>query len=216
MVPVWLRLYMKEEGLQRIATAVAAAEKRTRGEIVPMVVRESAGTGHVALTAAALCLALAYALGLELSRAHLPWGHWAWLPLDLLIAGAAGWLLAKFAWLRRLLTPPADRARAAHRRAELAFYAQGLDKTKGATGILLFVSLLDHQAVVLADKAIAAKVPPETWDEVCGMLLRGAKQRDLANGFQAAIARCAGILEKDFPETKRGRNELRNDLRVEE
>jgi putative membrane protein len=183
---------------------------------VPMVVRESAATGHVPALADALLLAGAYAAGLELSRAHLPWGHWAWLPLDLSLAALAGWGLARFAWLRRLLTPKSDRARAALLRAEAAFYARGLDRTKGATGILLFISLQDHQAVVLADKAIASKLPPETWDEVCEMLLRGARQGDLATGFQAAIAKCASILEKPFPTGRRDRDELHNGLIVED
>jgi putative membrane protein len=215
-VPQWLRLYLKEEGLQRIEDAVRKAERRTSGEIVPMVVRESAATGHVALSVGAVALALAYGLGLELSRAHLPWGHWAWLPLDLLLASFLGWALAKLPAVRRLFTPAADRHQAVFLRAKAAFYERGFDKTQGGTGILLFVSLADHQAVVLADKAIAKKLPAEVWDEVCEMLLRGARQKDLANGFQAAIAKCASLLEKNFPPKRKNRNELSDTVIIEE
>lgn len=215
MLPGWLQGHLKEEGLERIEASVRKAEKRTRGEIVPMVVRQSAATGHVPLTAAALLLAGAYASGLDLSRAHLPWGHWAWLPLDLLLAAVAGWALAKLAWVRRWLTPIGDRAQAAELRARNAFHARGLDKTKGSTGILLFISLEDRQAVVLADKAIATRLPKETWDVLCEMLLRGARQKDLANGFQAAIAQCASILEKNFPVRGKDKDELSDALIVE-
>ena len=207
MVPAWLQSHLKEEGLDRIEASVRKAEKRTRGEIVPMVVRQSASTGHVALTASALFLAGAYAGGLELSRAHLPWGHWAWLPLDLLVAALVGAFLARFALIRRWLTPQHARARASYLRAKAAFYERGLDRTKGATGILLFISLEDRQAVVLADKAIATRLPKETWDVLCEMILRGARQKDLANGFQAAIAQCASILEKDFPARPKDKDE---------
>jgi uncharacterized membrane protein len=69
--------------------------------------------------------------------------------------------------------------------------------------------------VVLADKAIAHKVPRETWDEICEMLLRGARQKNLANGFQAAIARSASVLEKPFPPKKKKANQLGNALVIE-
>ena len=216
MVPDWLSGYIKEEGLERIVQAVRTAETKTRGEIVPMVVRRSAGTAHVPLTAAAIVLASAYAAGLQLSRAHLPWGHWAWLPLDLALGLLAGWGLAKFAWVRNALTPPQDRARAAFLRAQSAFHAHGLDRTKGSSGILLFVSLEDRQAVVLADKGIAERMPKETWDQLCEMLLRGARYGDLASGYQAAVARCATILEKKFPVTRYDKDELPNQLIIED
>jgi putative membrane protein len=136
--------------------------------------------------------------------------------LDLILATLAGWALSKFAWVRRLLTPEADRHQAVLLRAKAAFYERGLDRTQGKTGILLFVSLADHQAVVLADKAIAKKLPAETWDEVCEMLLRGARQGDLANGYQAAIAKCATLLEKNFKPRRGNKNELRNALIIED
>jgi putative membrane protein len=70
--------------------------------------------------------------------------------------------------------------------------------------------------VVLADKAIATRLPKETWDVLCEMIMRGARQKDLANGFQAAIAQCAAILEKDFPLKKNDRNELKDALVIQD
>ena len=216
-LPVWVRYALRSEGRERIVAAVAAAEKRTRGQIVPMVVRQSAGAAHVPLTLAALILALFFLLRIQVSYPWLPWGQSPWLgvALDLVLALVAGYAGAKIPRVRRFLTPNADRHRAAWLRAETAFYRHGLDRTKGSTGILLFISLADRQAIVLADKAIAAKVPPEVWDEVCEMLLRGARQGDLANGFQAAIQRCASVLEKHFPVKGRHPNELADKLIVE-
>lgn len=215
-LPIWIKGYLREEGLERIETAVHNAEKRTRGEIVPMVVRQSGGYGHAPIVWTAVALATVLALGFSFTRDHLPWGSRAWLPLDLLALSLIGWLLAKVPTLQRLVTPRADRERAALLRAQTAFHAHGIGKTKGSTGILLFMSLHDRQAVVLADKAIADRVPHDAWDKICVMLLRGAKQCDLANGYQAAIAECAKVLEKYFPVKRGDKDELRNALIIEE
>ena len=215
-LPKWINGYLREEGLERIETAVRHAEKRTRGEIVPMVVRQSGGYGHAPLVWTALALATVVTLGFSFTRDHLPWGSRAWMPLDLVALSLIGSLLAKVPALQRLVTPKADRERAALLRAQTAFHAHGLDKTKGSSGILLFMSLHDRQAVVLADKAIADRVPHHAWDKICVMLLRGASQRDLANGYQAAIAESAKVLEKYFPAKSGGKDELRNQLIIEE
>ena len=216
-MPKWIKHTLTDDGRDRVRAAVQAAEKRSQGQIVPMVVRHSAGVRHVPYIVASLILSFAYLAKLKLSNAWLPWGHSPALALllDLALAALLGWGLAKFAWIRRLFTPHPDRHRAAWMRAEMAFYRHGLDKTKGATGILLFISLEDRQAIVIADKKIAAKVPREVWNEVCEMLLRGARQGDLANGYQAAIQRCASVLEKHYPAKGKHPNELPDKLIIE-
>lgn len=213
-LPLWLRPYLDERGLERVEAAVKAAEKRTRGEIVPVLARRSAPHGHAPWMLGGLVL-----LGLLLSPsrpwdAWLPWGFRGALLLDLLAAAALGALFGRMALAVRLLTPVRDQRAAVHLAAEAAFYRFGLRKTRGSTGILLYVSLAEHRAVVLADDGIAAKVPAETWDQVCGLLLKGAGARDLATGYEEAVARCAQILAKPFPPRKKEPDELANRLRV--
>jgi putative membrane protein len=216
-LPQWIRHLLTEDGRERVRASVHTAEKRTRGQIVPMVVRRSASVGHVPKLLTALILSLCYVTRRGFSAAWLPWGHGPWLALgvDIAVALILGHVLARFAWVRRLLVSRADRHHAAWMRAEVAFYRHGIDKTKGGTGVLLFMSVEDRQAVVLADKAIAAKVPREVWDEICQMLLRGARQGDIANGYQAAIQRSASVLEKHFPAKGKHPNELPDKLVIE-
>jgi putative membrane protein len=211
---LWLRPYLDDDGLQRIEAAVRSAEKRTRGEIVPVLARRSAPYGHTPWMLGGLVF---LALLLSEGRAWdgiVPWGFQGVLLLDLAAAAVCGLLFGRLAPLQRAFTPAKDQAQAVSLAAEAAFYRYGLRRTKESTGILLYVSLAEHRAVVLADHGIASKVPPETWDEVCALLLKGAASRDLASGFEDAVAACARILAKPFPARKKNPDELENRLRV--
>ena len=80
--------------------------------------------------------------------------------------------------------------------------------------MLIYVSLAEHFAGVIADNAIYKKVSQETWDdvvrEVTGHLSRGARDKALI----AAIEACGKLLAKYFPPGIRNVNELPNHLIV--
>lgn len=216
-VPVWLKHQLDGDGLQRIRASVEAAEKKTCAEIVPMIVRESSQTGHVivviffALLAILFCfspllVAPATSLGLPLSALELG---------GVLAAGGVAWALSRIESVRRLCTPRADRISSALLRAQLEFYEAGITGTSGRTGLLIFVSFLERQAVVLADQAIAAKFKQETWDEVVHLLTERVHAGDFAEGMCRAIKRCGELLERDFPRSADDADELPNRLIIE-
>jgi putative membrane protein len=62
-------------------------------------------------------------------------------------------------------------------RALLAFYQSNIQRTIGATGVLIFVSLMERRAVVLADKAIDELVPKDTWRALCDQLIAGIRAK---------------------------------------
>jgi putative membrane protein len=217
MLKPWMKRYFGEDGLERVEAAVHRAEKRTRGEIVPVLARRSAAYGHVPWVLGLLLYAVLPSAGTAHWDALLPWGAEDWVPLlNLGLAALGGTLLGRRPFFLRLLTPARDLEQAVHLSAEATFYRLGLRKTRESTGILLYVSLAEHRAVVLADHGIAAKVPASTWNEVCADLLQGAAAHDLAAGFENAIARCADILAQSFPARRHNRNELPNRLCVVE
>jgi len=198
----WLQRHLDHEGRARIEAAVLAAEERTSGELIPVIARRSAPYGHAPWLAAALVLAAAE--GSRVSWALcLPWGHGAWLPaaLDLLSAAAAGWLLTRSSHVRRALTPARDRALAVQRVAEAAFHHLALQRARGDAGVLLYVSLEERRAVVLAGAGIAELAGPEHWQETCRLLTTSATRQDLAGGFEAAIAQAARVLAEHHPRT---------------
>src|SRR6478609_4517031 len=125
-IPKWLRRRLRPSDLERIESAVEAAEKSTAGEIVPMIVRRSACTGHVPLIL--LLVLFLMLLALDLSTAalfHRTWG-WGWWALDLALIFPIAFGLSKIDFVVRLLTPSADLAHQVATRAEIEFYETGL------------------------------------------------------------------------------------------
>jgi len=212
---LWLKLHLNHAARERVQQAVAGAEKRTPAEIVPVLVRRSVRS-HAAALAGLLLLALLWGCNQSVGRTLLPWGHWGAKLLDVAACALAGWSLASTARVRRWLTRPSDRKRAVQMAAEVSFHRLGLHQAEHDNGVLIFVSLEERQAVVLAGAGIASKVEAKEWDSICRRLVRRAAEGDLAGGFEAAILSSAELLEKHFPQPrgKRRKNQISDRLRI--
>ena len=93
--------------------------------------------------------------------------------------------------IRRALVPRAARRQRSHACAAEQFQAHGLHRTRDRTGILIFVSLGDRYARIVADDGIAAKVPQKAWQSAVDELTARMSRREIAEGFLGAIAACA-------------------------
>ena len=197
-------------GLERIEAAVARAEAGTSGQIATYIAWQSdsypeAPWKGAALGAAAACLAIfAY-----------DWSQPLWQPLStplaaVLAAAALGAAAGRFIpALRRRLIGRERLAALAHRRAEEVFLNHELFKTAKRTGILIFVSLCERRAVVVADAGINAKVAPGDWDRAVSRVLEQAPGAGLAEGIVQAVGHCHELLLKaGFQAAAGGRNEL--------
>ncbi len=212
-VPVWLKPYLQPAQLSTIAAAIHQAEATTSGEIVPMVVRRSAGTGHVTVILVLAAWLLYFgALAAGWIQPHAMYLHL----LPLVLASLLAVVLGQLPLLQRWLTSDQDLARQVYLRAQAEFFAAGLNKTANATGILLFVSLMERRAVVLADQTIATKVTPETWETVVSLILAQLRRRDLGRGYAEAIAHCGSLAQAHFPIAADDRNELKDALIIKE
>ncbi len=192
-----------DDDLQKIREAVSAAEQRTRGEIVPMIVPASAryvetrylaGLG-LALISLTLLVTWEAGWGQHLWHLHDP----AWIVLAVVLAYALGYGAALLPAVVRVLTPRERLTFKVRRRAELAFYEHGLHKTREGTGVLIMASLLERRVQILADKAINERVPAGTWDAIVAELTRDIKEGRPTEGFCRAIARCGDLLAEHFP-----------------
>ncbi len=145
-----------------------------------------------------------------------PWdlAHgWPWY-LVFTLAAIFGSLFGRSLAGQLWLTPRHEKRRQVYQRAVLAFYQANLNQTTGRTGILLFVSWRERLAVVLADEGIAKHCDNKTFEDVVSELVRGAKERRLAEGFELAIGKSAKILSEHVPLKAGDRNELRDTLRI--
>jgi putative membrane protein len=184
---------------QRIASAVATAETRSRGEIVTVVVNSS---DDYAVTPwrAGLVGALVGAVGG--AAAYLVGDHWGgdpllWGTLPALGAALLAFLLsAQVEPLRRAWTPDVELQRRVEDRAERAFLEHELFDTRDRSGVLLFLSLFEHRAIVLGDSGINAVVAPGEWQEVVDRMILGIRSGQPAEGVVAAVEKIGPLLDR--------------------
>ncbi len=205
--------FFTEEEQERINEAVRRAEQRTTGEIVPMVVAASARYREAGYRTGLMLGWLTLAVLLTVERYWLPWGWHAgnagWLLLAVIGAYGCGEWLGRFPTVIRLVTSRDRMAYKVMLRARRAFHDHGLDRTEGRTGILIFVSLLEHRVQVLADQGINTRVPPGTWDGVVQGIVEGIRADRPADALCEAIAQCGELLARHCPsESGRNVNEL--------
>lgn len=216
-------LYLNEADHDRITAAVGAAEAHTSGEIVTIVAGRSDGYVDIALAWAALVAFTALTVlsvfpDFYLGLADDLLGHWAheWTPRHVLVL-ALGVATAKFigmlllqlwAPLKFWLIPPHIKRLRSRDRATAYFRTGAQGRTTGRTGILIYLSLAEHHAEILADQAIAAKVGPEVWGEAMAAMLVELKAGRLADGMIAAVERVGRVLAEHLPHTEGDVNEL--------
>jgi putative membrane protein len=196
----------------RVADSVRRAEALSRGQIVPVVVAKSDAYPEVpyrgALLAAALATALALALRVPLTLAE--------LPLLQIAAGILGAAVSLWNPLERRLAGRRAMDEAVRARAVRAFHEHGLDRTAEGTGVLVFASLFERQAVVLGDRAIHVKMGDD-WSRAVEALAAGMRRGDPGAGFVEAIALCGARLAEHFPRAPGEappRNELEDAIRI--
>lgn len=205
--------YFSAAEKEHIRQAVAAAEQRTSGEIVPMIVAACRPYAEIELGGLAAGLAMGTLAALFL---HDPWGP-VQTQLSLpLTGGILGYILCRIPAIKRRLISNARIDEAVHLRSLAAFTAHGLHYTRAHTGILIFASLFEHRVEVLADKGINEKVKPGTWDEIVEILTSGLQSKNGCAAFCAAIERCGDILATHFPRQPDDRDELEDKLVTEE
>jgi putative membrane protein len=188
---------------RRVSTAIHAAEAKSSGEIVCVLAQASSDATALPILIAAL-VALA-----------LPWAMVAFtaMPVSgiLLLQVAVFFVLAVLLSLppvRVALVPRAARRAKAHRAAMEQFMIRGVSRTKDRTGILIFVSLAERYARIVADEGIAARVPQSEWQGAVDALVAHMRHGHIGEGFITAIERCGKVLEQHFPPSQTTRDEL--------
>ena len=201
------------EDHDRIADAIRAAELTTDGEIYCVVAHSSDGYFFPAAFMATLGLfvaSLAVAYGLEIWWLTIRVPHFVLAQLLALASVLA--LLWFVPALRIHFVPKRLRFQAAHANAMKQFLARNVHRTQARTGVLVFVSIAERYAEVVADAGIDAKVDQHVWDGVVRDLTKHAGDDRLADGFVKAIEAVGAVLAEHFPVTAGDTNELDDHL----
>jgi putative membrane protein len=191
------------EDRERISNAVRAAEDKTSGEIVCVLAQSStAATALPVLIAAIAALALPWLL--VAFTAMTVYGI-----LSLQIAAfLVLWIFLSLPRVRVALLPRRASRHMAYRAATEQFQARGISRKKDRCGILIFVSLAERYARIIADDGIAARVPQSEWQAAVDAMIAHLREDRISDGFVAAIDLCGNELAKHFPRTEPKRGEL--------
>lgn len=214
---------MTDADRTRVSEAVAAAESHSSGEIVTILADSSDGYGDVALAWSAMVGLLALGALALLPEFYLGiWdrllGGWAfeWTPRHIFevalfvvtVKFGAMWLLQLWRPLRLFLVSPAIKHARVRARAVTCFKVGAERRTHGRTGILIYLSMAEHRAEIVADAAIASKVTPEVWGEAMAAMLSQLRAGRMADGIIAAVERVGAVLAEHFPRAEDDVNEL--------
>ncbi len=217
------KLIMTAADHARVSEAVHNAERHTSGEIVTIVADHSDRYLDVALwlsvIAAIFALSAAAAFPDTVLRIGdmvigdwgVEWGTREVLELGLgvvVLAFALSRLALQWIALRLFLTPGIVKSRRARRRAIRYFKVGAEHRTAGRTGILIYLSLSERRAEIVADAAIHGLVDNAIWGDAMAHLLAEVKQGRIADGMIAAVNDVGIILASHFPKREDDINEL--------
>ena len=215
---------LKPDDHQLVAHAIGEAETRTDGEISVVVAPESDTYAdavlHWALLVALLPLALLATfpdlLHWATALIHQPWGDEA-PPLRLIVlfllfqtigAFLIAWFVFRLPRVRVAITPHDTRVRRCRRRAIMLFQVGTERRTASRTGVLLYLSLAERHAEIVADASIQSKIGGEEWGEAMAVLLQGIRAGQPGQGIADDVARIGDVLAARFPFTGTDPNEM--------
>jgi putative membrane protein len=222
-------LQLSEADHEKVSQAIAAAESKSNGEIVAVATPISDAYHDVALHWALIPLFAVLAWAAWRPTALAWWyafifGGWDSDPtfsqlLTLLMVFAAlkftvALLILKWMPLRLALTPGGTKQRRVRRRAITVFKAAAERRTAGRTGVLIYLSMAERRAEIVADEAIHKLTDEHTWGEAMTSLLADVREGRPADGICAAIEQVGAVLAEHFPRSATDTNEIPDKLIV--
>jgi putative membrane protein len=206
-----------------VTAAVAEAEHYTSGEIVTVVTDLSDHYEDIGLAWASAVAFVAfgwYMLFPDFYLGIINWVSGGWqhdysnrellglLFTAVLLKWIGAWLFMKWMPLRLALTPKYIKLARVRARAITMFKVGTEAKTVGRTGVLLYLSMKEHRAEIVADEEIAKLVAPEVWGDAMVALLDRVKAGRPGEGMAEAVRQMGIVLAKHFPKGSENPNEL--------
>jgi putative membrane protein len=189
-----IKMSLSADERQIINTAISGAEQRTAGEIVCVLAGASGDYLFYPIAWAALAALISPWVMMILTHASVE----RIFLIQLVVFGVV-FLFCSAPGIRAALVPRRVQRAAAHKAAMEQFMLHGLARKQNRAGILIFVSMTEHYARIVADDGIAAKVTQEVWQEAIDTLLSHLREGRITEGFVDAIDQCASVLATHFP-----------------
>ena len=197
---------------ERLKTAVQDVESRTIGEVVVAIADQSDRYADAEIIGSLLVASVAaLILSLLFFYSSILW----FLALIPLLFFPSYYLVKKVPRLKTVFLGLKRKESAVEQRALRAFYEHGLYKTKENTGVLFFLSLLERNVWILADKGIYQKIGQETLNRFAKTVSRGIKEGHACDALCDAIQDVGELLSTHFPMKPGDTDELPDSVIIE-
>jgi putative membrane protein len=194
---------LSAEDQHRVGDAIKAAEATTAGEIVCVLARASSDYMGYATAWSALIALIAPWLLIALTNLSV---HE--ILLAQIVIFVVLFLILSESPLSRVIIPRRARRAEAHRAAMEQFIIRGMARKQNRAGVLIFVSLAERYARIVADDGIASKVHQSVWQDAIEALLDHIRGGRIADGFVIAVEKCGKVLAEHFPPESADKDEL--------
>jgi len=194
---------------QQVAAVIAQVERNTDAELVTVLARRADRYTYIALLYAAAIALLTPGI---IALLPLWLGAWEILFAQWLVFIIFALLLQWPPLLARLIPRSVKRWRAANL-ARRQFLEQNLHHTRGETGVLIFVSEIEHYVEIIADRGINQHVEPQRWQQIVDAFIAQIRRGETLQGFVQCVHSCGELLQRHVPATDQ-KNELPNHMIV--
>ncbi|NDV20901.1 hypothetical protein GO013_15935 [Pseudodesulfovibrio sp. JC047] len=199
--------FLTQEEQDALVQCVKDVEKRTSGEIVPVIASSSYEYPRAELIGGltfgiitAVCTALIF------NQTDM----WAFLAQLLAFFFIFTRLLRAFPALKMPFISKDEMREEINEAAFTAFYANGLHRTRDLTGIIIYVSVFEHGVQILADKGINDIVDSHVWEDVVAEITTGIKAGRPGEALCQGVIRCGELVSTHFPIKPDDTDELPN------
>lgn len=196
---------------EQISTLVKNAERETTGEIAVMVVDESDSYREAEILGALLMSALV-ALIFAVSLHHVT--IWSYIPAVLIFWFPARYFMRAIPRFKLTLAGKKRLEEAVRERAIRAFFEKKLYRTREETGVLIFISIMEHKVWILGDRGINERIGPQVWQELTGELAGKIRDNQAFEGLCTVIEKLGRTLKEHFPHAADDTNELPDEVIV--
>ena len=201
--------FLTDAARKALTDAVEDVEAQSSAEVV-VAVRPSSGSYLHADLLAGIAAAVACLVGLLFS----PWPFGlVWFVVDPVLLGArVGFLVSRLPAVRRGLTRPGVRRRRVLEAARATFVEKRVHATSGRTGLLVYISLLEREAVVLHDVGIDILATSDGWQRACEDLAESVRRGDDGVAVAARVRALGDRLAPAFARSADDVDELANEV----
>ena len=198
---------LKKSDIEIVKKSIEEAEKKTSGEIVPVLISKSDSYIYTHY----LCSLIFTFIGLFLTKYSI-------LQIDIseiiivLTFSFIGLALPLISPIKKLLLSKREVEEEVNQRTLQAFYENQLHQTKDGTGVMIFISLLEKRVNIIGDWGINSKVSQSFWDDEIKSLTEAIRNKNIATGLSQVINDVGSRLAENFPIQSDDENELKNEL----